>query len=104
MSTTKTRALITYEVDDVQHWLASPTRTAAFEAAGFTVKTFVDPMVDGRAALLVEEVPRGRIIAPYRPVDRGLDKLQQLISSPEAALRMERDGVRSATMSTYVEG
>ena len=99
-----TTALITYEVDDVQQWLASPTRTAAFESAGFTVKTFLDPTVEGRAALLVEEVPRGRIIAPYRPVDRGLDKLQALISSPEAAVRMQRDGVRSATMTTYVAG
>ena len=101
--TTTTKALITYEVDDVQQWLASPTRTSAFEAAGFTVKTFVDPATQGHAALLVEEVPRARLIAPYRPVDRGLDKLRQLISSPEAAERMQRDGVRHATMTTYVE-
>ena len=38
-----TTALITYDVDDVQAWLASPTRTATFESAGFTVRPFVDP-------------------------------------------------------------
>ena len=101
MSTT---ALITYEVEDVQQWLASPSRTATFEAAGFTVRTFVDPAVDGRAALLVQEKPRGVIIAPYSAARGGLAKLQDLINSPEASARMERDGVRQATVTTYVEG
>ena len=98
-----TKVLITYEVDDVRQWLASPTRTAAFESAGFTVKTFVDPGTDGRAALLVEEKPRTRLIAPYVAPTSGLARLQQMISSPEALDRMRRDGVRKATMSTYVE-
>ena len=40
-----TAVLITYDVDDVQAWLASPTRTATFESAGFTVRPFVDPTV-----------------------------------------------------------
>ena len=49
-----TTVLITYDVDDVQAWLASPTRTATFESAGFTVRPFVDPTVANQVALLVE--------------------------------------------------
>ena len=101
-----TTVLITYEVDDVQQWLASPTRTAAFESAGFTVKPFVDPTVANQVALLVErrkpQPGRAILVAPHRPTRGRLADLQQLISSPEAAERMKRDGVRKATMTTYV--
>ena len=87
-----TTVLITYDVDDVQAWLASPTRTATFESAGFTVRPFVDPTVANQVALLVErrEPAPGRatLVAPYRPVRGRLEDLRQLISSPEAAERM----------------
>src|SRR5688572_8530377 len=67
-----TTVLITYAVDDVQAWLASPTRTATFESAGFTVRPFVDPTVANQVALLVERrkpAPgRATLVAPYRPV------------------------------------
>ena len=43
-------------------------------------------------------------MAPYRPVRGRLEDLRQLISSPEATERMRRDGVRKATMTTYLEG
>jgi hypothetical protein len=105
---TMTTALITYDVDDVQAWLASPTRTATFESAGFTVRPFVDPTVANQVALLVErrKPPAGRatLVAPHRPVRGRLEDLQRLISSPEATERMRRDGVRRATMTTYLEG
>jgi hypothetical protein len=105
-ATDMTTVLITYEVDDVQHWLASPTRTAAFESAGFTVRPFVDPAVANQVALLVEprKPPAGRaiLVAPHRPARGRLDDLRHLISSPEAVERMRHDGVRNATMTTYV--
>ena len=72
-----TTALITYDVDDVQAWLASPTRTATFEAAGFTVRPFVDPTVAHQVALLVERrkpaAGRATLVAPYRPVRGRLE-------------------------------
>ena len=103
-----TTVLITYDVDDVEAWLASPTRTSVFESAGFTARPFVDPTVANQVALLVERrkpaAGRATLVAPYRPVRGRLEDLQRLISSPEAAERMRRDGVRKATMATYVEG
>ena len=103
-----TTVLITYDVDDVQAWLASPTRTATFESAGFTDRPIVDPNVANQVALLVERrkpaVGRATLVAPYRPVRGRLEDLRQLISSPEATERMRRDGVRRATMTTYLEG
>jgi len=53
-----TTVVITYDVDDVQAWLASPTRTATFESAGFTVRPFVDPTVANQVALLAERRKR----------------------------------------------
>jgi len=103
-----TTVLITYDVDDVQAWLASLTRTATFESAGFTARPLVAPAVANQVALLVERrkpAPgRATLVAPYRPVRGRLEDLRQLISSPEATERMRRDGVRRATLTTYVEG
>ena len=103
-----TAVLITYDVDDVQAWLASPTRTATFESAGFTARPLVDPAVANQVALLVERSKpapgRATLVAPYRPAHGRLADLRRLISSPEATERMRRDGVRRATMTTYVEG
>lgn len=82
--------LITHEVDDVQHWLASPHRGPAFESAGFTVRTFVDPTSERRVGLVAE--------------GSSLDQLQQLIASSQAAELMKLDGVRPDTIVTYVQG
>lgn len=82
--------LITHDVDDVQHWLASPHRGPAFGSVGFTVRTFVDPTSDRRVGLVAE--------------GSSLDQLQQLIASSEAAEVMKLDGVRPDTIVTYVQG
>ena len=39
--------LIFHEVDDVDHWLASPRREEFFGPLGITARTFVDPANGG---------------------------------------------------------
>jgi len=43
-----------HEVDDVDHWLASPRREEVFGPLGVTVRTFVDPAKTNRVGLIVE--------------------------------------------------
>jgi hypothetical protein len=80
--------LITHEVDDMKHWLASPDRGPAFASVGLTVETFVDPTASDRVGIVVE--------------GPSLDKLQSMLDSPFAADVMKRDGVRPQTIVTYV--
>ena len=80
--------LMTHEVDDLKHWLASPHRGPAFASAGFTVETFVDPTATNKVGILLE--------------GPSLDELQSMLDSPFAADVMKRDGVRPETIVTYV--
>ena len=43
-----------HEVDDVDHWLASPKREEILGPLGMTVRTFRDPEGSNRVGLLVE--------------------------------------------------
>ena len=80
--------LMTHEVDDVKHWLASPDRGPAFASVGFTVETFVDPTASNRVGIVLE--------------GPSLDELQSMLDTPFAADVMKRDGVRPETIVTYV--
>ena len=73
-----------HEVDDVDHWLASPKREEFFGPLGMTVRTFIDPSGSNRVGLIVD-VP-----------DRAT--LERALQSPEAADAMKYDGVRPETM------
>ncbi len=46
-----------HEVNDVDHWLASPKRDEFFAAHGMTVKTFVDPAGGNRVGVMIQNVP-----------------------------------------------
>lgn len=81
--------LITHDVDDVQRWLSSPVRAEFFASLGYTVRTFIDPGNDHRVALVVE--------------GPGLDPLLQAVQTPEGAAALKDDGVRPATIQTYIE-
>jgi hypothetical protein len=81
--------MIFHEVDDVEHWLASPKREEVFGPLGITLRTFVDPAKTNRVGLIVE-IP-------------DMDNFQQLMESEEAAEAMKFDGVRPATILTLVE-
>ena len=78
-----------HEVDDVEHWLASPKREAVFGPLGITVRTFVDPEGSNRVGLIVE-IP-------------DLEVFDKVMQSQEAADAMKHDGVRPETMLMLVE-
>ncbi len=82
--------VITHEVDDVDHWLAAPTREKVFGPLGITLRTFVDPDKSNRVGLIAE-VPD---MAVYREV----------MASDAAAEAMKADGVRPETLMVLVEG
>jgi hypothetical protein len=82
--------LVFHEVDDVDHWLASPKREELFGPLGMTARTFRDPQGSNRVGLLVE-VPD---IATW----------EQALQTDEAAEAMKHDGVRPETIVGLVEG
>ena len=83
-----TTLMITHEVDDVDHWLASPKREELFGPVGITVRTFVDAERSNHTGLLVE-VP-------------DVDTFQQMLATPEAADAMKYDGVHPDTVHVMV--
>jgi hypothetical protein len=82
--------LVTHEVDDVAHWLASPRREEFFGPHGITARTFHDPEGSNRVGLVVE-IPE-------------LAVFQELMQSEGAAEAMKYDGVRPETMLMLVAG
>ncbi|HVE28267.1 MAG TPA: hypothetical protein VNC22_22825 [Sporichthya sp.] len=82
--------VITHEVDDVQHWLAQPTREEVFGPLGVSVRTFVDPAGGNRVGLIAE-IP-------------DLAAFQAFMQTPEAAQAMKTDGVRPETLMMLAEG
>ena len=81
--------VVFHEVDDVDHWLASPKREEFFGPRGMTVRTFRDPDGSNRVGLIVE-VP-------------DISDWQEALESEEAAEAMKHDGVRPQTVLALVE-
>ena len=82
--------LIAYhEVDDREHWLASPKREEVFGPLGITIRTFIDPANPDRVAVLAE-VP-------------DMAAFEELMQSQAGAEAMSHDGVRRETMVIFVE-
>jgi hypothetical protein len=82
--------LMFHEVDDVDHWLASPKREEFFGPLGMTARTFRDPAGSNRVGLIVE-VP-------------SMAAWQEALETPAAAEAMKYDGVRPDTILGLVEG
>jgi hypothetical protein len=82
--------LVFHEVDDVDHWLASPKREELFGPLGMTARTFRDPAGSNRVGLIVE-VPD---IATW----------EEALQSDAAADAMKFDGVRPETILVLREG
>lgn len=74
-----TTLLITHDVDDVEHWLASPKREEFFGPHGISARPCVDADRSNHVGLIVE-VP-------------DMETLQQALATPEAAEAMKHDGV-----------
>ena len=81
--------MIFHEVDDVDHWLASPKREEFFGPLGMTARTFRDPGGSNRVGLLVE-VP-------------DIASWEEALQSEGAAEAMKHDGVRPETIVALVE-
>jgi hypothetical protein len=82
--------LVFHDVDDVDHWLASPKRDEFFGPLGMKARTFRDPEGSNRVGLLVE-VP-------------SIEAWQEALQSDAAAEAMKHDGVRPETVVGLVEG
>jgi hypothetical protein len=82
--------LVFHEVDDVDHWLASPKRAELCGPLGITVRPFCDALGSDCVGLIVETPD----IATW----------EQMLQSPEAAAAMDYDTVRPSTVVTMVEG
>lgn len=84
------RVMVTHDVDDVEHWLASSKRDAFFHAHGMTVRTFTDPDGGNKVGVVVENVPD---MATFRAA----------LETEEAAAAMEHDGVHPDSLAMWVE-
>jgi hypothetical protein len=82
--------LVFHEVDDVDHWLASPKREEFFGPLGMTTRTFRDPAGSNRVGLIAE-VPD---IAAW----------EAALQTEAAAEAMKFDGVRPETILILAEG
>jgi hypothetical protein len=81
--------LVLHEVEDVDHWLASPKREEFFGPLGMTARTFRDPAGSNRVGLIAE-VPD---IAAW----------EAALQTEAAAEAMRFDGVRPETILVLVE-
>jgi hypothetical protein len=78
-----------HEVDDVDHWLASPEREEFFGPLGMTGRTFRHEAGSNRVGLIIETP--------------SMEALQAALATEEAADAMKQDGVRPETMTILVE-
>ena len=81
--------MLLHEVDDVDHWLASPKRAEFFGPLGMTARAFIDPGKTHRAGLIVD-VP-------------DMDTFRRALESKEAAEAAMHDGVRPETIVVHAE-
>lgn len=84
-----TTVLITHDVDDVEHWLASPKREEILGPLGISARPCVDSDRSNHVGLVVD-VP-------------DMETLQRALASSEAAAAMKHDGVRPDTLHIMVQ-
>ena len=84
------KMVITHEVDDVAHWLASPKREEVFAGVATDITTFVHPSEPNRVAVTMSVA--------------DMDAFQAVIRSEAGAAAMKHDGVRPETLAVYLQG
>ncbi len=84
------KMVVTHEVDDVAHWLASPKREEVFAGVGSNIQTYVLPGEPNKVALAMDVT--------------DMAAFEGVIQSESGAEAMKYDGVRPATVVVYVEG
>ena len=82
--------LVFHEVEDVDHWAASPKREQFFGPMGISVRTFCDPTNSNRVGVIFDGVS-------------DLETFEQGLQTDAAADAMKYDGVRPETIVTLVE-
>ena len=81
--------LVYHDVDDVQHWLASPKRQEVFGPLGVTnIRTFIDPQGSNRVGLTMD-IP-------------DMDAVMAMMQTQEGADAMAHDGVHPESMVILV--
>ncbi len=79
-----------HDVNDTDHWLASPKREEFLGSHGVTnIRTFVDPTNRSRVGLVMDVA--------------DMDALMSAMQTQEAADAMQNDGVRPETLVILVE-
>jgi hypothetical protein len=79
-----------HDVEDTEHWLASPKREEVFGPLGVTnIRTFVNPD-DAKKVGVVMDIP-------------DMDAVMAFMRTPEAAEAMAYDGVLPETLVLLVE-
>lgn len=82
--------VVSHEVTDTEHWLASPKREEVFGPFGVTnIRTFVNPDDPKKVAVMMD-VP-------------DLEAVLASLENPEMAAAMAHDGVLPETMVMHVE-
>ena len=78
-----------HDVDDVQHWLASPKRDEVFASVGVTgIRTFIDPQGSNRVGVLMD-IP-------------DMDAVMAMLQTETGADAMAHDGVHPDTLTILV--
>ena len=84
------KLVVTHEVDDVVHWLASTKRAEVFAGMATNMRTYSLPGDSSRVALTMEVA--------------DMDALEAMFKSEQGAAAMKHDGVRPETVVIYEEG
>ena len=83
------KLIVTHEVDNVAHWLASPKREEVFDGVATNITTFVLPDDPNRVALSMEVA--------------DMDAFGAVMKSEAGAAAMKYDGVRPGTVVVYLK-
>lgn len=83
-----TKLVITHEVDDVAHWLASPKRAEFFAGIPKDLTTYVLAGATNRVALSMDVA--------------DMDALDAMLKSEKGGQAAKHDGVRLGTLAMYV--
>jgi hypothetical protein len=84
------KLVVTHEVDNVAHWLASPKRQEVFSSVATNICTFVDPSDPLKVALSLDVA--------------DMDAFNAVMQSAAGAEAMKYDGVRPQTLKVYLQG
>lgn len=78
------KVIIMHEVDDVDHWLASPKRAEVFSGIADNIETYVHPTEANKVGLSM--------------AIGDMDALDAVLKSDAGAAAMKYDGVRTDTI------